>query len=115
MGVRLKLMGRWISRRLPWRSLTPEPPKVPRAELWPKVHDILAKQFNVPSSGITPQAKFAEDLMIDSLESIELVMAVEEEFGIEIPDEEAEKLLTVSDLLLCLEDKLSRADRPDRG
>ncbi len=113
MGTRLKAMSRWISQRLPWHK-PPEPPPVPRADLWPKVHDILTKQLGVHPSGITPQADFVKDLGIDSLDAIELVMAVEEEFGIEITDEEAEKLLTVADLLQCLEGKLRNAERSDR-
>ncbi|MBI3292988.1 MAG: acyl carrier protein [Elusimicrobia bacterium] len=106
-------MGRWISQRLPWHK-APEPPPTPRADLWPKVHDILTKQLGVHPSGITPQADFVKDLGIDSLDAIELVMAVEEEFSIEITDEEAEKVLTVADLLLCLEGKLRNAKRSDR-
>jgi len=106
-------MSRWIVQRLPWRKPT-EPPPVPRANLWPKVHDILTKQLGVPSSSITPQADFAKDLGIDSLDAIELVMVVEEEFGIEITDEEVEKLLTVADLLRYLEERMTDAKRSDR-
>jgi len=106
-------MSRWISQRLPWHK-APEPPPAPRTDLWPKVHDILTKQLGIHPSGITPQADFVKDLGIDSLDAIELVMAVEEEFGIEITDEEAEKVLTVADLLLCLEGKLRNAERSDR-
>jgi len=109
----LKVMSRWISQRLPWHK-APEPPPAPRTDLWPKVHDILTKQLGVHPTGITSQADFVKDLGIDSLDAIELVMAVEEEFGIEITDEEAEKVLTVADLLLCLEGKLRNAERSDR-
>ncbi len=56
-----------------------------------------------------------DDLGIDSMESIQLLMAVEEKFSVEISDEEAEKLATVADLLLCLEEKLTDAQRPHRG
>lgn len=113
MGTRLKAMSRWISQRLPWHQ-APEPPVVPRASLWPKVHDILTKQLGVHPTGITPQADFVKDLGVDSLDAIELVMAVEEEFGIEITDEEAEKLLTVADLLRYLEERMTNAERTGR-
>jgi acyl carrier protein len=53
----------------------------------------------VDGDEVTPQAKFVEDLGADSLDTVELVMALEEEFGIEIPDEEAEKIVTVKDAI----------------
>ncbi len=53
---------------------------------------------------VTPEAKFIEDLGADSLDTVELVMALEEEFGIEIPDEQAEKLLTVGDVIKYIEE-----------
>ncbi|MCM8811950.1 MAG: acyl carrier protein [Candidatus Omnitrophica bacterium] len=106
-------MGQWISQRLPWHKV-PEPPVVFRASLWPKVHDILTKQLGVYPNGITPQADFVKDLGIDSLDAVELVMAVEEQFGIEITDEEAEKLLTVADLLRYLEQRMTNVERTGR-
>jgi acyl carrier protein len=54
---------------------------------------------------VTPQAKFIEDLGADSLDTVELVMAFEEEFNVEVPDEEAEKLQTVGDVVKYIEDK----------
>jgi acyl carrier protein len=54
---------------------------------------------------VTPQAKFIEDLGADSLDTVELVMAFEEEFNVEVPDEEAEKLQTVGDVIKYIEDK----------
>jgi len=60
-----------------------------------KVKEIIVKQLGVSESEITPEASFVNDLGADSLDTVELVMAFEEEFGIEIPDEEAEKLETV--------------------
>lgn len=83
-------------------------PKVSRSDIWPKVHGILVEQLHIPATSITPQAAFSNDLGLDSIDVIELTMAVEEEFGIEIPDEEAEKLLTMRDLLRYLEEKLAR-------
>ena len=60
-----------------------------------KVKKIIEQQLAVKPEQITPEAKFIEDLGADSLDTVELVMALEEEFGQEIPDEEAEKLTTV--------------------
>jgi acyl carrier protein len=60
-----------------------------------KVKDIIVKQLGVSESEVTSEASFINDLGADSLDTVELVMAFEEEFGIEIPDEEAEKLETV--------------------
>jgi len=53
---------------------------------------------------VTPEAKFVEDLGADSLDIVELIMALEEEFGIEVPDEQAEKLLTVGDVTKYVEE-----------
>ncbi|ACK67220.1 acyl carrier protein [Rippkaea orientalis PCC 8801] len=60
-----------------------------------KVQEIVAEQLGVEKDKVQPEAKFAEDLGADSLDTVELVMALEEAFDIEIPDEEAEKLETV--------------------
>jgi len=60
-----------------------------------KVKKIIIDQLGVDEAEVTPQAKFIDDLGADSLDTVELVMALEEEFGIEIPDEEAEKIATV--------------------
>lgn len=70
-----------------------------------KVRSIIAEQLGVKPEEVTPQAKFIDDLGADSLDTVELVMALEEEFGIEIPDEEAEKLVTVGDAMKYIEDK----------
>ena len=69
-----------------------------------KVKKIIAEQLSVSEDQITPQASFVEDLGADSLDTVELVMALEEEFGQEIPDEEAEKLQSVSDVIKYIED-----------
>jgi acyl carrier protein len=69
------------------------------AELEEKVKQIIVDQLGVDGDEVTPQAKFAEDLGADSLDTVELVMALEEEFGIEIPDEDAEKIATVKDAI----------------
>jgi acyl carrier protein len=67
------------------------------AGLEEKVKKIIVDQLGVDAAEVTPEASFIEDLGADSLDTVELVMALEEEFGIEIPDEEAEKIMTVKD------------------
>jgi acyl carrier protein len=64
-----------------------------------KVLKIIAENLNVSEDKLTPEAAFVEDLGADSLDTVELVMALEEEFGIEIPDEAAEKIVRVGDVL----------------
>jgi len=62
-----------------------------------QVKKIIVEQLGVDEEEVTPDASFVDDLGADSLDTVELVMAFEEEFGIEIPDEDAEKIRTVSD------------------
>jgi acyl carrier protein len=64
----------------------------------PKVKDIVVEQLGVDPEKVKLEAKFIEDLGADSLDIVELVMAMEEEFDLEIPDEDAEKLKTVNDV-----------------
>lgn len=64
-----------------------------------RVKDIIVEQLGVNADQVTPEAKFIEDLGADSLDTVELVMAFEEEFDIEVPDEDAEKLLSVGDVI----------------
>ncbi len=73
-----------------------------------KVKDIIVEQLGVNPEQVTPQAKFIEDLGAESLDTVELVMAFEEEFNVEVPDEEAEKLQTVGDVVKYIEDKGSK-------
>ena len=68
-----------------------------------KVKDIIVEQLGVNEEQVTPDAKFIEDLGADSLDTVELVMAFEEEFDIEVPDEEAEKLTSVGDVINYVE------------
>ncbi|MFA5029090.1 MAG: acyl carrier protein [Candidatus Methylomirabilota bacterium] len=65
------------------------------SEIEAKVKKIIVEQLGVEEAEVVSDAKFIEDLGADSLDTVELVMALEEEFGIEIPDEEAEKIVTV--------------------
>lgn len=73
------------------------------AEIEQKVKDIIVEQLNVTPDQVTPEAKFIDDLGADSLDTVELVMAFEEEFDIEVPDEDAEKLQSVKDITAYVE------------
>jgi acyl carrier protein len=70
-----------------------------------RVKEIIADQLGVEMEKITPEARFVDDLGADSLDVVELIMAFEEEFGIEIPDEDAEKIATVKDVLDYIKSK----------
>ncbi len=70
-----------------------------------KIKQIIVDQLGVDESEVTKEASFIDDLGADSLDTVELVMALEEEFGIEIPDEDAEKIVTVSDIINYIESK----------
>ena len=74
-------------------------------QLEEKVKDIIVEELGVERDKLTNDASFMEDLGADSLDTVELVMAFEKEFDIDIPDEEAEKLRTVGDALKYLHDK----------
>ena len=71
-----------------------------------RIKEIIADQLGVEIDKLTPDAKFVEDLGADSLDVVELIMGFEEEFNIEIPDEDAEKIKTVGDVLSYLNEKL---------
>lgn len=71
-----------------------------------KVKDIIAEELGVEREKLTDEASFMEDLGADSLDQVELVMAFEKEFDIDIPDEEAEKLRTVGDAMKYLHEKM---------
>ncbi|HUA34788.1 MAG TPA: acyl carrier protein [Candidatus Binataceae bacterium] len=73
------------------------------ADIENKVREKIAEQLGVASDEVTPEASFIEDLGADSLDIVELVMALEEEFNIEISDEDAEKIRTVKDVVSYIE------------
>ncbi len=75
------------------------------AEISQKVKSIIAEQLGVKVEEVTDSASFVDDLGADSLDTVELVMALEEEFGIEIPDEDAEKMTNVGEAIRYLEEK----------
>ena len=74
-----------------------------------RVKKIVAEQLGVAEADIKNDSSFVEDLGADSLDNVELVMALEEEFGVEIPDEDAEKLSTVGDALRYIEEKAGKS------
>ena len=69
-----------------------------------KVKEIIVEQLGVDEEDVNPNAKFIEDLGADSLDTVELVMALEEHFDIQIPDEEAEKIMTVGDAVAYIKE-----------
>ncbi len=75
------------------------------ADIESRVRDIIVNELGVEPSKVTVEASFVEDLGADSLDTVELVMAFEEEFGIEIPDEDAEKMEKVGDAISYLQEK----------
>ena len=71
-----------------------------------KVRKMIVEQLEVNESEVVPEAKFIDDLGADSLDIVELVMALEDEYGIEIPDEDAEKIETVGDAIKYIEEHI---------
>ncbi len=69
-----------------------------------RVKKIIIDQLGVDEAEVTPEAKFIDDLGADSLDTVELVMALEEEFGVEIPDEDAEKITTVQQAISYIQE-----------
>ena len=78
-------------------------------EMEEKVRDIIVEELGVERDKLADDATFMEDLGADSLDTVELVMAFEKEFDIDIPDEDAEQLRTVGDALKYLQDKVEQA------
>lgn len=79
--------------------------KEERMAVQEKITEIIVEQLGVKAEEVAPEASFVDDLGADSLDTVELVMALEEEFGIEIPDEDAEKIQTVGDAIKYIEEK----------
>lgn len=78
------------------------------SEIESKVKSIIAEQLGVKPEEVTPQASFIDDLGADSLDTVELIMALEEEFNIEIPDEDAEKMTCVGDAVRYIDSKAAQ-------
>ncbi|HDN86167.1 MAG TPA: acyl carrier protein [Candidatus Omnitrophica bacterium] len=75
-----------------------------------RVKEIIAEQLGVKKEEIRPESSFVDDLGADSLDTVEIVMALEEEFGIEIPDEDAEKISTVGEAIQYIENKVKEKE-----
>lgn len=78
------------------------------AEIIDKVQAIIAEKLSVDAAEVTPEKSFTNDLGADSLDTVELIMEFEKEFGIQIPDEEAEKIATVGDAIAYIESHLQK-------
>ena len=74
-----------------------------------RVKELIVEQLGVEAGQVTDRAKFVEDLGADSLDTVELVMALEEEFSIEIPDEDAEKITSVGDAIKYVNEHAEKA------
>ncbi len=77
------------------------------ADIFEQVKEVVVEQLNANPDEVKPESRFVEDLGADSLDVVELVMALEEKFGIEIPDEDAEKIQTVADAVKYIEEHKS--------
>ena len=75
-------------------------------EIFEKIKGIIVEQLQVSDTAITEEASFIDDLGADSLDLVELIMALEEEFGIEIPDADAEKVVTVGDVVSYIKENV---------
>ncbi|HET6304366.1 MAG TPA: acyl carrier protein [Myxococcota bacterium] len=78
-------------------------------QLEDRVTEIIVEQLGVAREEVVPEASFIDDLGADSLDIVELVMAMEEEFDVEIPDDDAEKIQTIGDAVSYLKEKLAAA------
>ena len=73
-------------------------------QIFEKIRDLLAEQLDIPADSITPESEIIDDLEADSLTVLDMVMTLEDEFDIEIPDEDVEKLRTVGSVVSYVED-----------
>jgi len=76
-------------------------------DLFEEIKQVVSEQLGVKSEEIKPTASFRDDLGADSLDAVELIMALEEKFGIEIPDADAEAMLTINDAIKYIENKIN--------
>src|SRR5947209_17268561 len=100
----LRCGGAWVNRCPPNQQVFMADKTIEE-----KVKDIIVEQLGVNPEQVTPQASFIEDLGADSLDIVELVMAFEEEFSVEVPDEDAEKLQTVGDVITYIKERAKSA------
>ena len=77
------------------------------SDIQEKVKEIICEQLDVEAEAVVPEASFVDDLGADSLDQVELIMAIEEEFDVSIPDEDAEKIVKVSDAVEYIEKALT--------
>jgi acyl carrier protein len=77
-------------------------------DLFEEIKQVVSEQLGVKPEEIKPTASFRDDLGADSLDAVELIMALEEKFGIEIPDKDAEEMLTVNDAIKYIENKINK-------
>ncbi len=75
-------------------------------EIYDRVKKIICEQLEVEEEDVKPESSFVDDLGADSLDTVELVMALEEEFSVEIPDEDAEKITTVQNVIDYIKEKM---------
>jgi acyl carrier protein len=75
-----------------------------------KIREIIVDQLGVAAEEVVPEASFIDDLGADSLDIVELVMAIEEEFGLEIPDEDAERMQSIGDAISYVEERTAGRD-----
>ncbi|HTO08207.1 MAG TPA: acyl carrier protein [Myxococcota bacterium] len=75
-----------------------------------KIREIIVEQLGVSAEEVVPEASFIDDLGADSLDIVELVMAIEEEFGLEIPDEDAERMQSIADAINYVEERTAGRD-----
>ncbi len=75
-----------------------------------KIREIIVEQLGVAAEEVVPEASFIDDLGADSLDIVELVMAIEEEFGLEIPDEDAERMQSIGDAISYVEERTAGRD-----
>jgi acyl carrier protein len=98
------------TRRRKSDILTAEKEGIAMADVLEKVREIIVERLKVDPSEVTPDAAFVEDLRADSLDIVEMVMKLEETFGITIPDEDVEKLRTVGDAVAYVERRLKEKE-----